>query len=159
MELPDKNTTCCFTGHRYIENNLKQNVYNRLCHTVQKLAGEGITTFISGGALGFDTMAAQAVLALRKQNSNVRLIVITPCRDQHKLWSESDKEIYRGILSVCDELVCLNDAYCTGCMHQRNRLMVELSSVCIAYFNGQRGGTAHTINLARQQGLRLINLA
>lgn len=159
MQMPQKDTVCCFTGHRIIDENKSAAVFEKLYLTVKFLADEGITTFISGGAIGFDTMAAKAVLKLRETNKNVQLIVIIPCRDQHKRWHPSNIRTYEEILAVCDEVICLNDRYCTGCMHQRNRIMVDLSSVCVAYFDGHSGGTAYTVNRAKDQGLRIINLA
>jgi hypothetical protein len=37
--------------------------------------------------------------------------------------------------------------------------MVEESSHCVAYYTGKRGGTAHTVELAGQKGLKILNIA
>lgn len=154
----DKQKTCCFTGHRRIlwkDENILKSV---LRTTIGQLADEGITTFVSGGALGFDLMAAEEVLREKEKHPQVQLIMAIPCRDQHARWCQRDKKKYEEVLKLADDIYCLNDKYCTGCMHQRNRFMVEQSSVCVAYFNGRIGGTAHTLDIAREKGLRLINL-
>lgn len=159
MYSPEKSFTCCFTGHRIITGESKISVFNQLCDTVRELHLKGITNFISGGALGFDTLAAFAVIHLKREFPRIKLILALPCRDQDAKWSRDNKATYRKILNVADEVICLNKSYCTGCMHQRNHLMVDLSAVCVAYCKRTSGGTAYTINLAKNEGLRVINLA
>ena len=147
MNFPPKDTTCCFTGHRRIPANSKSAIFDKLCQTVKSLAQNGITTFVAGGALGFDTLAALAVLELRKTDSRLRLIVVIPCRDQASKWSAAAKKTYEEILTLADDVICLNDKYTPGCMHQRNQLMVKFSSVCVTYHTGKAGGTAYTLSL------------
>ena len=55
-----KTQTCCFTGHRKIPMLDRMRISRQLDTTIQKLVDEGICYFGAGGALGFDTMAAQA---------------------------------------------------------------------------------------------------
>lgn len=159
MNYPDPKYTCCFTGHRFLSNEHKKAVKAQLPLVIKTLLAEGITNFVTGGALGFDTLAAEAVLELKREAPQIRLITVIPCRDQHLKWKAADRHRYEHILSVADELICLNDKYCTGCMHQRNKLLVSLSSICVAYCTGKSGGTFYTLNLAREHGLRSINLA
>lgn len=159
MYSSEKSFTCCFTGHRIITGESKIYVFNRLCDTVRELYLQGITNFVSGGALGFDTLAAFAVLHLKRKFPKIKLTLALPCRDQDSRWSHADRETYRKILDAADEIICLNESYCTGCMHQRNRLMVNLSSVCVAYCTKASGGTAYTLSLAESEGLGVINLA
>ena len=44
-------------------------------------------------------------------------------------------------------------------MQERNRRLADHSAVCICYLTNPKSGTAYTANYARQQGLRVINLA
>ena len=37
--------------------------------------------------------------------------------------------------------------------------MVDAASLLICFFDGQPGGTAQTVRMARQRGLRIVNLA
>ena len=37
-----------------------------------------------------------------------------------------------------------------GCMHARNRYMIDNSSLCIAYMTRQSGGTAYTVKYAQE---------
>ena len=44
-------------------------------------------------------------------------------------------------------------------MFKRNRHLVDNSSVCIYYLTKEDGGTAYTVNCARQKGLKVVNVA
>lgn len=149
---------CCFTGHRYLSPNEIKYAVSELRRTVRALAAEGYTVFRSGGALGFDTIAALVVLDLREE-LGIELEVYIPCRDQDKMWSERDKKYYKYILSAADRTYCLSEYYTSSCMHARNRRMVDGSDCCIAFCKKGSGGTAYTVAYALKNDVRLINIA
>lgn len=157
-QLYKRETTCAFTGHRYIPAELRGNLRNALQKAIAEHISRGVTTFISGGALGFDTLAAQCVLQAREKNADISLVMMLPCRDQSAHWGYADRLAYEELLKVADDIYFLNERYVTGCMHQRNKVMVKQSGYCIAYFDGKPGGTAHTVALAKEQGLKIQNL-
>ena len=39
----------------------------------------GVNTFIDGGALGFDTIAAETVIEMREKYQNIKLVMYLPC--------------------------------------------------------------------------------
>lgn len=110
-------------------------------------------------ALGFDTMAAQAVLRLKRQYPSICLILVLPCLPQAKHWSEHDQAVYNHIKARADKVVYTAQEYSRGCMHKRNRHLVDNSSICICYLTETTGGTAYTVNYAKMQGLAVINIA
>ena len=57
--------TCCFSGHRHLPKQETLHIHNLLVKHILKLIHIGVNTFICGGALGFDTLAALAVLKIR----------------------------------------------------------------------------------------------
>ena len=122
--------TACFTGHRKIPPEGIPELSQRLKNTLLRLIEEGYMYFGAGGALGFDTLAAQCVLSLRKRYSHIKLILVLPCTTQTKGWSKDDIAVYE-----------------------------EIKSVCIAYLTQEKGGTAYTVNYARQNNVQVINLA
>ena len=65
---------------------------------------------------------------------------------------------YADLLDNSDHVICLNDSFKKGCMHQRNRYIVDRSSLLISAFNGTKGGTEFTVNYAKKQGLRIVNV-
>ena len=113
----------------------------------------------AGGALGFDCLAAETVLRLREKYPKLRLILVLPCKDQTRGWKAEDKNKYEEIRQRADKTVYTSEVYATGCMHKRNRHLVNCSSVCVCYQTQSRGGTAYTVNYARAHGLSIFNMA
>lgn len=153
-----KDYACCFTGHRIIAKSFLDTLPHRLESIIRTLVGEGITDFISGGALGFDTLAAEAVLRLRDEFPQLRLIMALPCRDQAKGWSIPDLQRYQSICQAADVVHYTGDRYTAGCMMRRNRFMVDNSVACIFYLTRQRSGTCNTVSYAIEQNLKLYNI-
>ncbi len=153
-------TTCCFTGHRppqLTANCPYDELYLRIEKAVADAAADGYTDFLCGGCIGGDFMFADAVLNMR-DSLGIRLHLCLPCRDQADRWSRTDRDRYSDYLQLADSVVCLNDRYVNGCMQQRNRYMVDRSSLLIAAFNGTPGGTDYTLRYAKKLGLRTVNL-
>lgn len=150
--------TCCFTGHRKIAPSQQRNVDRRLGELIEKLIKDGFCRFAAGGALGFDTMAAQCVLNLNSKYPNIKLILILPCLEQTKGWSEKDVAVYDYIKNNADDVIYTSLKYTKGCMFKRNRALVDKSSVCIAYQKKSTGGTAYTVNYAASQGVKVYNI-
>ena len=148
--------TCCFTGHRMISKENKIFVAEKTYEICEELIKDGYTDFIAGGALGFDTIAAQCVLKLREKYENVKLILAFPCKNQCKGWKSADVEIYEEILKKADEIIYVSEEYYPECMKKRNRFMVDESSVCIAYLTRMSGGTAYTVTYAVEQGKKIF---
>lgn len=155
----DKDVTCCFTGHRTIPRGTEEYLIGRIMDGIKYLYERGTKTFLAGGALGFDTLAAQAVIRSQEMYSDIRLYIIAPCQDQDKFWTRKDKDAYARIKKSADEVIYLSERYYSGCMHDRNRYLVENSSTCICYKVKQDGGTAYTVGYAKEHGLTVFNLA
>ena len=151
--------TCCFTGHRKIPREKYELLRCRISNEIDRAYEKGYRRFLCGGALGFDTMCADAVIEKRKTHRDALLILVIPCMGQEDSWSAEDRAVYDRIYAECDECYCMSELYTEGCMHVRNRAMVDDSSLCIAYLENETGGTAYTCNYARKNELVVINLA
>lgn len=151
--------SCCFTGHRTIPHAEESAIRSRLAQTVFQLYREGYRAFIAGGALGFDTIAAEVVLALKGRLTEIALVLVLPCENQADRWREDDRARYEAIKGRADEVICLSPAYYDGCMQARNRHMVSLSSACIAYMTRPYSGAGQTVRMAEKAHLRVINIA
>ncbi|MBQ7898177.1 MAG: DUF1273 family protein [Clostridia bacterium] len=150
---------CCFTGHRRIASAHLPCIKEKLKKEILTLIEGGVNEFITGGALGFDTLAATIILGIKKEYPDVKLFLYLPCPEQDKLWSDKDKAIYRDILKEAARTEYVCPSYRDGCMLQRNRAMVDASSVCIAYYDGRpRSGTAMTVSYAGKKGVPVINI-
>ena len=149
---------CCFTGHRAIPEGDMRKIFELLPDVLEELYTKGVREFRTGGALGFDTLAALRVLAFRKTHPDVRLNLILPCRDQDQKWVAFDRETYRFVIEKADSVMYVSDLYTPGCMHKRNRSLVCGSDFCVCYVARSEGGSAYTFIYALECGLEIINL-
>lgn len=154
-----KEKTVCFTGHRKIPPEDLPMVSEKLRKTLVDCIEKGYCFFGAGGALGFDTLAAQTVLELKKDYPQIRLILVLPCHNQTRGWTETDISEYERIKAKADKIVYTSDHYFRGCMQKRNRHLVDNSSLCICYLTDSTGGTAYTVEYVKKKGLKLINIA
>lgn len=153
-----KEKSCCFTGHRDVsEKNLP--VMLALHKAIEQKITQGYTVFCAGGALGFDTMAALAVLRLKRKYPKIRLHLYLPCKDQAKKWSSYNRGIYQYVIDNSDKVVYISENYTPYCMMERNRALVDNSSACIAYCTQAKGGTAYTVGYAMDNGMEVENIA
>lgn len=149
----------CFTGHRYLPTSDIQQLSRRLDILLALCYRRGYRDFFCGGALGFDMLAADRVAALRREHADVRLILVIPCSDQMRCWSEQDTAHYERMLYAADDIRVLSPFYYEGCMQVRNRYMVDHSSLCICYLRHGKGGTASTVAYAVKEQIHVLNAA
>ena len=153
-----KSQTCCFTGHRDIAPYTPDTVFEQTKSIVTLLVSKGFKYFGTGGALGFDTIAAQAVLSVKETHPEVKLILVLPCENQTKYWKQQDIDVYNDIKLRADKVKVLAPHYYNGCMQKRNRHLVDCSSACICFLTKHEGGTAYTVDYAKQKDLDIINV-
>lgn len=154
-----KSEICCFTGHRELPPKDLQQIQTLLEREINRLLAIGVRTFLAGGALGFDILAAQTVLKLKEEDSPIQLVLVLPCRDQASRWENDDRALYEQIKQGADQVVYTAERYFPGCMHQRNRYLADHSGWCLCWLTRETGGTAYTVRRCRAQGVRVINLA
>ena len=163
-----RSATCCFTGHRTMLYEEKQKAADGIRSTVRSLVKRGVRHFITGGALGFDTVAAATVINIRDNEAlvdsdgntvKISLTLAVPCPTQSDRWSFANKTMYNSIAKSADEVIMVSKSYTRDCMSRRNRYMVDSSAYCICYVTQKRGGSYYTMNYAKEAGLGIINLA
>ena len=155
---------CCFTGHRPagLPNSLcaMTVLRARLCETICTAADAGVTTFLAGGAQGFDMIAAEAVIHLRRaQQLPLELILAMPSKRQAERFPAADRERYETILDEADSTWYAGETNDTACMQRRNRYLVDNADCCLCYLKTMRGGTLYTVNYALDQNIPVYNLA
>lgn len=152
----------CFTGHRTIPQAWHAELKRRLRKEILRQIEAGGTVFRAGGALGFDTMAAQTVLELRETHPGIRLELILPCPSQSEHWRPLDVKVYEEILAQADRVRYVSPYYFAGVLQMRNRELVRGAAVCVGYLTDSHthsGGTAYTVMQAVSGGADFVNLA
>jgi len=149
---------CFFTGHRVMEDFEKSAILPRLEKSILDMIENDVKVFICGGALGFDTLAAETVLKLKK-SYDITLCLYLPCPDQTYDWQEEDVEVYNRILASADEVLYTSQkSRSPHLMKKRNMAMVEASDYCICYLKNPKSGTGQTVRMAEEKGIEVINL-
>ena len=147
-----KKFCCAFTGHRKVKEDLNIDVLTKV---IKSTIERGVTTFYNGMARGFDLIAAQCVLNLKKQYPHIKLIGCVPCPNQERYFSEEDKITYYRVIQSCDEVKLISKSFYKACMLKRNRYMVDNSSYLIAYYRGEEGGTEYTLEYAEDKEIEI----
>lgn len=149
---------CCFTGHRKIDFEIMTALPDILDKVLESLIWQGVTVFRAGGAIGFDTLAALAVIEKKSAHPEITLELELPCKDQTNGWDEADKRAYEYVLSKADKISYTCEKYRSGCMHERNRRLVNGAHFCVAFCSSDKGGSAYTLNYAKKKGITVINV-
>ncbi len=153
MDVFEISYSCSFSGHRILGKDFNR---EELKNSIKEVINRGYTTFLVGMAIGFDTECFDLLTNLKKENKEIKIIACLPCKNQDKGFRKEQKQKYQENLKKADEIICLNEEYINGCMQQRNRFMVDNSSVLISYLRYKKGGTVYTVNYAKKKGKEII---
>ena len=161
----DKDKTVAFTGYR--EDKIKISTNNPdICHIIKiklrekllDLYNNGYTTFLSGMAEGFDMIAADVVLDLKKEYSDIALVSVIPFTGQTLSFTPQQTEHHNDILNNCDSKIILYEHYFKGVFFLRNDFLINNCSYLVTYYDGQKGGTQYTNGKAKKNLIPIINI-
>ena len=150
---------CAFTGHRPEHLPWGRDEDDPRCRalkillrrTVQQVYDRGFRTFLCGMARGCDTYFCEEVLHLRDRVQNITVEAAIPCLSQSSGWTPEQRSRYQDLLALCNYRTVVQEKYDAGCMHRRNRYMVDHSQLLLAVHDGSPGGTRYTIEYALRQ--------
>ena len=135
-------------------------VRSKLRKQVLELLEKGYNTFLVGGARGFDMLAAEVLLDLReKEGKDLRLFSVLPFPEWREYWPDESFAREERILKASDHVSFSKERISRRAYLDRDRKMVDESSLCIAWCTRRSGGTAYTIRYALKNGIRVMNLA
>lgn len=158
--------TCCFTGHRpdklpwgvTEQDDRCIHLKEQISQEVRQAYDDGFRHFICGMAQGADFYFCEAVMKLRDERPGVTIEAAIPYENQANRWPETDQIRYQCLVGHCDYETVVQRFYDRGCMHRRNRYMVDRSSRLIAAFDGSRGGTMYTVTYAMRHDVDVVIL-
>ena len=150
--IPEK--TCSVTGHRKVNNDLD---VERLKRGFLYVIERGYDTFLTGCAVGFDTICYKILKEIRKEK-DIKIIGCIPCLNQDARFSDLQKKEYREMLDNLDEKILISEKYTPACMNIRNKYMVDNSTVTFSYLRENYGGTFNTVGMAKKKGNTVYGL-
>jgi len=158
---------CAFTGHRpprcgfdprYESSHLLK-LREAVSRELFLLWTEGVETLLFGMAVGADQLAAEQALRMRDMGVPFHVTCVLPCKGQDSSWPKRARQQYLSILERADHVITLAESYSAGCMHIRNRFMVDHAATLLSIYDGNKGGgTAYTVAYAKKNGKRIIVL-
>ncbi len=162
----DRETTCCFTGHRPNKLPWGEDETDPRClrlkaairRAVERAYDRGFRHFVCGMAQGCDLYFCEAVLALRDERPGVTVEAAIPCETQADNWPPADRERRERLVGLCDFETMVQRNYDRGCMLRRDRYMVDRSALLIAAFDGTAGGTQYTVAYAMKRGVETVHI-
>lgn len=145
-----------FSGHR----SCKAESCAALEGVIEGLALRGYTTFISGMAEGFDIIAAEAVLALKRRGVAVSLVCAVPFRGHEMTMpSAAWRKRYADIIAAADNVVVLSESYSVNSYRERNDYLVERADALVCYYSGKSvSGTGYTVKKALKKCIEVVNI-
>lgn len=163
-----KEKTVAFSGHRTNrmakfsanrEKLFREVAFDTFVAIESHCIKKGYHTFLSGMADGFDLIAAEEVLNLKKKYPYIRLKCVVPFKGQAERYTQADKRRYDTNLAQADEVITLQDGYTDGCFLRRNDYLLENSAFLLAYYDMVAvGGTFYTLKRAVEQKKRFANV-
>jgi len=163
--------TVCFTGHRKMSGEyynhmnptaewmmLKNYLYKIVLSFVED---HNVTHFISGLAIGVDTVGAETVNHCRATtNTPIKLTGAMPFPAQASSWPAPSRNHWQDLLLMCDESIAVSDnPYHPSKMQTRNEWMVDNSNYTIAVWDGRKkGGTWNCVKYALSKDVPVLHV-
>jgi nucleoside 2-deoxyribosyltransferase len=123
-------------------------------HLTKLREEHGEITIYSGGANGIDQFWMEVGHYL-----GIQVVAILPFPSFDKLWPESGRKHLRELLDRCQEVrythtdaEITDKATAVQAMMDRDLDLVNACDELVAYWNGTKGGTAHTVGFAQKAG-------
>lgn len=142
--------SCCIVGDRLLPRRQTQEIADLLEQKILKLVSLGVTRFFTGGALGFDTFAAQVVLRLRDEHPEIRHILVLPSPEQSAKWPAPAVAVYESLKSRSNEVICTSDSASRGHIFKCYRFMIDSADYCLCYLAKASGYPAQAVRYAEK---------
>ena len=134
-----------FCGHSQITKEDK--IASWLRTVTQSLIEQGVTTFFLGGYGEFDSLAASILREQKKKYPQIELVLVLAYLNTGRNTSGYDGTVYPPLETVPRRFA----------ISHRNRWMVEVSDVVVAYVLHDWGGAATTLRCAKQKKKQIIS--
>ena len=113
----------------------------------ESLIEQGAVTFYLGGYGAFDGLAASVLREQKKRYPQIELVLVLAYLNDRRDTSGYDRTVYPPLETVPHRFA----------ISHRNRWMVEVSDVVVAYVLHDWGGAATTLRCAKQKAKQIIS--
>jgi len=145
--MVNHNDTCCFIGHSKFYDDEAQ-IKRWILECVHKAIEDGFKHFMCGGGMGFDMLAAQIIVDLKKSGHKISLELALPYRGEYK--PPPKRYLFSIIEANADKVSYVKEYYTKNCYIERNKYMVDKSALVVVYCREYWGGTHNIIEYAKE---------
>lgn len=154
-----KEKTCCFFGHRTI--NETEELKSKLIETIEKLiVDENVDTFFFGSKSQFNSLCLELVTELKEKYPHIKRIYV------RAEYPDINEQYTNYLLESCEETYHPEHIRSSGraAYVERNYEMINKSKFCIVYYDEQnapttrKSGTQIAIDYAEKKGKQIINI-
>ena len=152
-----ENFTVAFFGHRYLDNPFQ--IEERLDIIIEKLIRENeCVEFLVGRDGEFDQFVSSAVRRAKRhyRDDNNFLVLVLPYPKAEYLNNVEYFEEYYDEIEICQASA---KAHFKDAIQIRNREMVDRADLIVCCIDHEYGGAYQTIQYAKKQNKKIINLA
>ena len=160
----------CFTGHRKVPGRGYgewQGIPEIVSAVILSSYQKGFRNYYCGGAIGFDTIAAYAVIAAKKVYPDIKLIMVIPFKNQPCKWPPDPQAKYNETLAQADSVIFVDKEcgltdignYSAAKMFLRNEYMVNKCNAVVACIsNTATSGSKHCILYAKSKNKPILTI-
>jgi uncharacterized phage-like protein YoqJ len=152
-------STCCFIGDQTLPRVSIEPLIKRLDYEIENLIGQNVTTFISGGALGFDMIATALVVFKKECYSYVRLCFALPCREFTQSWREDQKRFLQQLQEKADQVIHVGGRGEDDVKEEQYRYVIDQAAYCLYASLNPTEVIEQSLRYARQRKLKMIDAA
>ena len=151
-----KEKTCCFIGHREIEE--KERLSKKLTEIIENLIlKENVTKFIFGSKSRFDTLCYEIVTKLKERYPYIERVYI------RAEFSEIGDKYKAYLLEKYEDTYFSQKAFGKASYIERNKEMIEKSDFCIIYFKEDllkpyKSGTKIAFDYAIKKNKKIVRM-
>ena len=149
--------TVSFFGHRYVEHGSEiENHLDKLLHDL--ITQREYIDFLIGRDGDFDLLASSAIKrAIRNYAyGNTHFTLVLPYMKAEYRDNENSYLEYYDEVEICAKSA---EAHPKSAIQIRNRNIVDRSDLVVCYIQHKNGGAYKTIQYAKKQGKKIVNLA
>lgn len=146
--------SCCFIGHRHVENKTDICKLTKLCIKNILTANENLKNFYFGSRSAFNEICLQIVTELKNKYPNLIRIYV---RAEYEFISQ---EYENNLLQIYDKTFYSTKAKNANRLAyiKRNEEIIDSSDICVFYYTNKtlRSGTYIALNYAKKHNKKII---
>lgn len=118
-------------GNSFSNKSSISNVIQQLHDEISELISSGVDTFICGGYVGFDLLAASFIVTKKEQDKKIKLLFVLPFRGYEDCWKGEHRKFLLDLIGEADKVTYACNSNNLSVFRKQCTIMIRKSSFCI----------------------------